>query len=104
MREGRDIVSHACLLHVLNNMCVQDDAAVLHATRGLQEVIADLEDQIQCLKHAAANSHPVVQQLSQAFRLLHAMEIERSADKSSIAALRHEVRSLPLQAFFLGSR
>ena len=87
-----------------NLMCVQADAAVVRATRGLQETIAGKEEQIQRLKHAAANAQPVVQQLSQAFRLLHAMEIERSADKSSIAALRHEVRSLPLQAFFLGSR
>ncbi len=79
-------------------MCVQGDAAVARVTRGLQQVIADLKEQVQRLKHAAANSDPVVQQLSQAFRLLHALEIERSADKSSIAALRHEVWSLPLQS------
>ena len=79
-------------------MYVQADAAVVRATRGLQETIAGKEEQIQRLKHAAANAQPVVQQLSQAFRLLHALEIERSADKSSIAALRHEVWSLPLQS------
>ncbi len=83
---------------------MQADGAVLHATRGLQEVIADQEEQIQRLKHAAANSRPAVQQLSLAFRLLHAMKIERSADSCSIAVLRHEVRSLPSQAFLLGNR
>jgi len=82
---------------------VQGDAAVARVTRGLQEVIADLEQQVQRLKHAAANSHPAVQQLSQAFRQIHAMSIQHNADKSSIAALSREVRSLPLQAFLLGS-
>lgn len=78
--------SHVCV-------CVQADAAVLHATRGLQEVIAGQEDQIQRLKHAA-NSQPAVQQVSQAYRPLHAMKIERSADRHSIAALSREVKCL----------
>ena len=93
------IVSHRWLLPGLlytNRLCVcvQADAAVLHATRGLQEVIAGQEDQIQRLKHAAANSQPAVQQVSQAYRLLHAMKIERSADGHSIAALSREVKCL----------
>ena len=75
-------------------VCVQADAAVLHATRGLQEDIAGQEDQIQRLKHAAANSQPAVQQVSQAYRLLHAISIERSADGYSIAALSREVKCL----------
>ncbi len=101
------IVSHRWLLPgLLNNnlMCVQADGAVLRATRDLQEVIADQEEQIRRLKHDAANSRPAVQQISEAFRLLHAMKIEHSADSCSIAALSREARSLPLQAFLLGSR
>ncbi|KAL0048412.1 hypothetical protein WJX82_002577 [Trebouxia sp. C0006] len=70
------------------------DAAVVRATRGLQETIAGKEEQIQRLKHAAANAQPVVQQLSQAFRLLHAVKIERSADSRSIAVLSREVQHL----------
>ncbi len=82
-------------------MYVQADAAVLHATRGLQRVIAGQEEQIQRLKHAAANSRPAVQQVSQAF---NAMKIQHSADSHSIAALRRKVKLLLSQASLLGSR
>jgi hypothetical protein len=85
-------------------MYVQADAAVLHATRGLQRVIAGQEEQIQRLKHAAANSRPAVQQVSKAFKELHAMKIQHSADSHSIAALRREVKLLLSQASLLGSR
>ena len=87
-----------------NRVCVQADAAVLHATRGLQEIIAGQEEQIQRLKHAAANSRPAVQQISQAFKQIHAMSIQHNVDGCSIVALSREVKFLlDHKIYILGS-
>ena len=75
---------------------MQADAAVLHATKGLQEIIAGKEEQIQRLKHAAANIRPAVQQTSQAFSQIHAVSIQHNADDHSSAVLsRQEKVPLP---------